>query len=95
MNIPNFENIKFVDNNGYITTEWQFILQQLFTLLQKNLSDEGYLIPQQPTSVITTLQTQFAANPTPSAFFGDLLYDSTTNQAKINIAGTFKVITVT
>ncbi len=84
MNIPNFENIKFVDRNGYLTEEWQLILQQLFQALQKNVSDEGLFVPQQPTSVITSLNT--------AASKSALLYDSTTDQLKVNISGTFQVI---
>ncbi|MDD5212360.1 MAG: hypothetical protein PHV62_08080 [Sulfuricurvum sp.] len=84
MNIPNFENIKFVDSRGYLTEEWQLILQQLFQALQGNLSDEGFKVPQQPTTVINQLNT--------AASKGALLYDSTTNQLKVNISGTFQVI---
>lgn len=86
MMIPNFENIQFVDRKGYLTPEWQLILQQLFQALQGNLSNEGYKLPQQPTTIITTLNT--------AASTGNLLYDSTTDEAKVNIAGTFKVIQV-
>lgn len=84
MNIPNFQNVQFVDENGYLTPEWQLIMQQLFQALQSNLSDEGYKVPQQPTAVINQLNT--------AASIGALLYDSTTNQLKVNISGTFQVI---
>lgn len=87
MNIPNFENIQFVDRNGYLTAEWQLIMQALFTALQQNVGNEGFYLPQQPTTIINSLNT--------AASTGALLYDSTTNQAKVNIAGTYKVITVT
>jgi hypothetical protein len=86
MNTPNFQNTKFVDRSGYLTPEWQLILQQLFQELQKNTSNEGLFIPQQPTTTIAMLNT--------AASTGALLYDSTTDEAKVNIAGTFKVITV-
>lgn len=86
MNIPNFENIQMVDRNGYLTEQWQMIMQQLFQVLQQNLSDEGYKLPQQSTTIITALNT--------AASTGNLLYDSTTDQAKVNIAGTYKVIQV-
>lgn len=95
MNIPNFENVRFVGRDGMLTDQWLLIIQQLITQLQTNLSNEGYLIPQLPTTTITDLQTQYAASANPSVYYGNLLYDSTTNQLKVNIAGTFKVITVT
>lgn len=84
MMIPNFENTKFVDRNGNLTAEWQLILQQLFTLLQTNLSNEGYKLPQQTTAIITSLNT--------AASIGNLIYDSTLDVAKVNLAGVYKTI---
>lgn len=94
MNIPNYENTPFVNEDGYLTDQWSLILQQLITLLQQNLSDQGYQVPQQPTTTINTLITQFNAAPLPSQYFGDIIYDSTTDELKVNIAGTFKVVQV-
>lgn len=86
MNIPNFENIQLVDKNGYLTEQWQNILMQLFTQLQTNLSNEGYKVPQQPTATITTLNTAQSKSA--------LIYDETTDELKVNIAGTFRVVQV-
>lgn len=94
MNIPNFENIRFVDEKGYLTESWQNIMQQLFTALQSNVSNEGFQIPQQTTATIATLQTRFAAATDPTVYNGDMLYDSSTDELKVNIAGTFKVVQV-
>lgn len=94
MILPNFENTKLVDEKGYLTAEWQMILQAFFQTLQKNLSNEGFLIPQQSTATISSLQTQFNASTTPTVYYGDLLYDSTTDEFKVNIAGTFRVVQV-
>lgn len=94
MNIPNFENIQFVDDNGYLTESWQNVLQQLFSALQSNVSNEGFQVPQQPTTTIAQLQSQFAASTDPAVYYGNMLYDSTTNELKVNIAGTFKVVQV-
>lgn len=86
MNIPNFDLEKIVDDKGYLTPPAKAFFDQLITALQQNLSNEGYKLPQQPTSTITQLNTQQS--------IGALLYDSTANQLKININGTFKVVTV-
>lgn len=94
MNIPNYENVPFVDDSGYLSDSWSLIMQQLITALQTNVSNQGYQVPQQPTTTITDLQTQFAAAADPSVYYGDLLYDSTTDELKVNIAGTFKVVQV-
>lgn len=93
MIIPNFQNTKIVDRNGYLTEEWQNIFQALFTALQGNVSEEGFHIPQQSAANIATLQTQFAAATNPATYYGDMLYDSTNDLLKVNIAGTFKTIT--
>lgn len=86
MMIPNYLNSKMVDEKGYLTAEWQNFFQQLISQLQGNLSDEGYKLPQQSTTIVDRLDT--------AASTGAILYDSTTDEAKVNIAGTFKVIQV-
>lgn len=93
MKIPNFENVQFT-RQGYLTEEWQNILQELFTSLQNNLSNEGFQIPQQTTANIAALETQFAAAPNPAVYFGNLLYDIDANELKVNINGTFRVVQV-
>lgn len=94
MNIPNYENLPFVDDNRYLSDSWSLIMQQLITALQTNVSDQGFQIPKLTTTQINALLTQFNASADPSVYFGDLLYDSTTDQLKVNIAGTFKVVQV-
>lgn len=46
MNIPNFENIQFVERGGFLTDSYQNILQQLFTALQRGVGQEGFEISQ-------------------------------------------------
>ena len=92
MNIPNFENVALTNRGSMLSDTWALILQQLITALQTNLSNEGFRIPQAPTTMITALQTQFALMPDPTVYYGDMLYDTTTDQLKVNIAGTFKVV---
>lgn len=86
MMIPNFFNGRFVDERGYLLPEWQNFFQQLITQLQLNLSDEGYKLPQLPTATIAKIDN--------AASTGAILYDNTTDEAKVNIAGTFRVIQV-
>lgn len=83
MMIPNFEFTRFVNRDGNLTDEWQNVLQALFTALQTNVSNEGFQIPQQTTANVAKLQTQFAASPNPSVYYGNLIYDSTSNQLKV------------
>lgn len=87
MSIPNLQSQPMIDpKTGNTVTMWLGWFSQLTTVLQNILSDEGLLVPQQPTTNITILDN--------TKSIGRLVYDSTTNQLKININGTFKVVQV-
>jgi hypothetical protein len=86
MIIPNLPATKWVNEKGHLLPEIHGVLSQLTTQLQQFLSNEGYVVPQQPTTKITALNT--------TRSIGALLYDSTTNELKVNINGTFKVVQV-
>jgi hypothetical protein len=92
MMIPNFENEKFVDEKGFLTDQWALIMQQLLSALQTNVGTQGFNIPQLSAANIATLQTNYAATTSPSAYFGVMLYDVDNNLLNVNINGTFKVI---
>lgn len=84
--IPAFENIKIVDENGYLTSGWRAILQDLLQVLQYKISDDGFVIPSRTAAELA----QFDGSPN-----GTMVYDSTNDLAKIKIAGTFETITTT
>lgn len=44
MNIPNYENAKLVDEEGYPSVQWSLVLQQLIAELQDGAGNEGYVI---------------------------------------------------
>ena len=88
MNIPNFATEKLTDEKGNMTTVWGNILSQIIQQLQINLSNEGYVLPQLTTAEINDLTN--AAKST-----GAMVYDTTLNEFKVNINGTWKVVTVT
>lgn len=46
MNIPTFINIKFVENDGFLTAEMQYYNDELNQVLQAGLSDNGWTFPQ-------------------------------------------------
>jgi hypothetical protein len=95
MNIPNYDYSPITERDGNLSPIWSLIIQQLLSVLQTNLSDTGYILPQLTTTQIAALQASFALAPNPSLYYGDMVYDSTLNEVKVNIAGTFKVVTVT
>ena len=82
MKIPNLPHEKPINEQGQWNSAWSLWLQQLTTLLQTHLSDEGFQLPLKPTSIITQLDQ---LNKT-----GSLIYDASTQQFKGNINGHFK-----
>lgn len=88
MIIPNTVNGKLVDDDGNMTPEWELFFSQLINVLQSNLSNEGYVLPMQSTTDIAKLSDVDKSK-------GALIYDLTTDEFKVNINGTWKVVTVT
>lgn len=92
MNIPNYLEIKVIDEKGYFTPQWKIVMQQLLTELQNNASNEGLVAPSQDASNITTIQNNQVNNPAPppstlyTCQFGTLLYDSTNNLLKVALS---------
>lgn len=84
MTIPAYENMQFVDKNGWLTSQWEQLLIQLILALQYGLDNPGYVIPSLDAVTIATLTTS------PN---GTMIYDSTNDLLKVNIAGTFKTVT--
>ncbi len=87
MMIPNVLNTKIADENGNLTDEWMLLITQLVTELQLNLNNEGYKLPQLETVDINKLTDVDKSK-------GAMIYDSTTNQMKVNINGTWRVVQV-
>lgn len=83
MKIPNFINNKFVDENGMLTETWRMILNILFDQMQKNVSEEGFVIPSMTEENIALLI---------NSVNGTLIYDKTNNLLKIKENGIFKTI---
>ncbi len=76
-----------VDKNGDITHPWNLFLQQLVMALQTNFKPEGIVVPPQIASNIALL--------TGTASITNILYDSTNNEFKGNVNGTWKTFTLT
>ncbi len=83
MNIPTFQNIRWVDSEGYLTPEARQTLEQLFTEMQNNLSEQGLVPPSQTADTIAAL-----TQASPFTIIGD----STNDLPKIKVGGVFKTI---
>ena len=87
MSIPNFDIENISDSNGKLTPQAKLLFDQIITILQKTLSDQGLQVPYQPTSNISQYD--------PSTTVATIIYDSTTNQFKGNVGGVYKTFTLT
>lgn len=81
---PNLPTTKMVQEDGNLHPSWQQWFQQLVTVIQNNLSPNGFTLPQQPTTTITLLNT--------AASKGVIIYNETTDKGMLNENGTFKTI---
>ncbi len=84
MKVPSVPQVKFITESGDAHPYWRQYFKELSIALQKNLSDEGYNIPQQSTDNLTVLNN--------AKSIGNLVIDSTAHELKINLNGVFKTI---
>jgi hypothetical protein len=85
MKIPFLQRGPIADKSGNLTPNWEGTLNELFTQLQQNVSEEGFVMPSQSTSNIARLtQSQN----------GTVVYDNDTHEMKVNINGTWRVVQV-
>lgn len=83
-----------VDKGGKMNEVWQLFFDQLIAALQTNLRSEGFAIPQQTAANIALLVANGSAIP-PYDPNASIVYDSTNNEFKGNILGTWKTFTLT
>lgn len=85
MKIPNFPTGKIITKDGNLTDNWSKALVQLFQELQKNMSNEGHIVPSQSASNLLVLDNDTNRK-------GALIYDGDNDKLKVNIAGVLKEI---
>lgn len=87
MNIPSISSIvttPVIQENGKLHENWRQFLEHFTKTLQLHLDDHGHIMPAQPQSAITKLNTnQNKAR---------LLYNTDTNTLHVNNEGTYKEI---
>lgn len=83
MNLPPYKKMMLVNEDGHSTDEKEIFDATFHKELSTNLNQYGYIVPQQPTSMLTQVNK-----------VGNLVYDQTTNQLKVNINGTYRVVQV-
>ena len=76
-----------IAENGLMHPIWQLYFDQVNVAFQTLFKNEGYVIPPQTAAVIAAL--------TGIQSYNNIVYDSTNNAFKGNIAGTWKTFTLT
>lgn len=99
MNIPTFVQDKAVitegEDAGHFTSQWNLFMTQLIDQMQFNLSNEGFVPPNQSTTNIDTIAASDLENFTNEGLQKiRLLMDSTTNELKAIVNGTVKTVTL-
>jgi hypothetical protein len=88
-----------VGKDGLINPYWALFFDNLVASLQTNFNPEGILVPSQTAANIALLVEGTAPSPPTGAAtrtsIANILYDSTNDLFKGNIAGTWKTFTLT
>lgn len=84
MKVPTFIDTPVVGKDGKLTDQWKNIFMELFTQMQKNISDDGLVAPSRTSSDITAISSTDNS--------GAILYDQENNLLKANINGEVKTI---
>ena len=56
MIIPSFQNVQFVDDDGYLTTQMQMYNDELNNVLRNGLSDNGWTLPTVTQAELAAIQ---------------------------------------
>ena len=87
MNIPPFIEVKFVDDEGYLTSPMQLYNDELNQTLQDGLSDNGWTFP-----LITAANLLLIYPTMPD---GTAWYETDNNQIVFKINGALRKVTTT
>jgi hypothetical protein len=85
MNIPSFDLTHIANEDGTVHPKAKIFFDQLISLLQKNLSPEGYKMPPQDAANIAILNNTDSKTA--------IVYNTTTNKLMVNENGVFKTVT--
>lgn len=96
MIIPTFQNVKFVDENGYLTSSTQMYNDELNNALRNGLSDNGWTLPPVTQSQLLSIMNLPADQRMPN---GTIWYVHDTTTAVYDIValinGSLRKITTT
>jgi hypothetical protein len=96
MIIPSFQNVQFVDADGYLTTQMQMYNDELNNILRNGLSDNGWTLPTVTQAQLAQIQTFTGADALPDGTIW-YVHDTTTAyfQVVVKINGALRKLTTT
>ena len=96
MIIPTFQNVQFVDQNGYLTHQMQLYNDELNNVLRNGLSDNGWTLPQVTQAQLTQIDSFTGVDEMPN---GTIWYvhddDSLVYEVVVKINGALRKVTTT
>jgi hypothetical protein len=87
MFIPVFNNVKYVDENGFLTDEMRGYEDLLNQSLQNGLSDNGWTLPQITAANLTSISSSMPN--------GTAWYETDAHEVVIKINGALRKVTTT
>jgi hypothetical protein len=88
--IPTFVNVKYTEENGYLTSQMQMYNDELNNILRNGLSDNGWTVPNQTQAKIQEIAAFTGVNAMP---VGTMWYDSTNELMVFNLGGSLFTFT--
>ena len=96
MIIPSFQNVQFVDKEGYLTTQMQMYNDELNTILRNGLSDNGWTLPTVTQAELAEIQAFTETDVMPN---GTIWYvhddDTLVYEVVVKINGALRKVTTT
>jgi hypothetical protein len=96
MIIPTFFSVKFVDDEGYLTSAMQLYNDELNNVLRNGLSDNGWTLPQVTQAQLTEIDAFTGVDALPN---GTIWYvhddDTMVYEVVVKINGALRKVTTT
>lgn len=85
MKIPNVNDGKIVDENGYPTSSESLFRQQLIRELKRNVGTQGFVFSPRTAAEIASQEANQDENGNYTCRFGTAVWDTTNNRAMIAV----------
>jgi|GEM_PF-1430014 len=96
MIIPTFQSVKFVEEDGYLTTQMQLYSDELNNVLRNGLSDNGWTLPQVTQAQLAVIDALTGIEAMPNGTIWNVHDDDTmVYEVVVKINGALRKVTTT